>query len=147
MGLPFHVGALCAGADEKLCAKMAATGKIWGVASQLDNDSHDLYDLLQNVYGHPYSQRADTHKKSLKTDLARGKKTFPIVQAAQMVSALQEVARLDDTQVTQYQSELHEGIVITWGIVLLYRERARDYLREIEAMCPISPVLYLLLKL
>ena len=50
-----------------------------------------------------------------------------------------------DEQKEEYLRALNEGIITTWGICLLYRERARDRLQEIEAHRPIAPALGLLL--
>ena len=84
----------------------------------------------------------------MKSDLARGKKTLPIVLAAQIYDvALQKSPSQADQEKEEYLRSLHEGIMTTWGICLLYRERARDRLQEIEAQQPISPMLRLLLGL
>jgi hypothetical protein len=42
---------------------------------------------------------------------------------------------------------LQQGIVATWGISLLYRERAGECLRKIDALHPIPPLLRSLLRL
>ena len=46
-----------------------------------------------------------------------------------------------------YTNALNEGIITTWGISLLYRERAHDQLRQIETQHPVPYTLRLLLGL
>ena len=137
MSLACRLGALCAGADETLCEQFAEMGKLLGIAHQLDNDSHDLYYLLQGSLSSTVT--------SGKSDLERGKKTLPVVLAAQRENTLQQQALSADEEKQEYLKALHEGITITWGICLLYRERARDRLQEIEAQQPVDPLLRLLL--
>src|SRR5205814_666661 len=48
MSMACRFGAICAGADDKVCGKFAEIGELLGIAHQLDNDSHDLYHLLQS---------------------------------------------------------------------------------------------------
>lgn len=140
MRLACVLGCVCAGAPEDECAEFAEMGELLGIAHQLDNDAHDLYDLLQSVdilSGIPA-------EGNVKTDLARGKKTMPVVLAASM-TPLQESRELTDAEKQQYMRTLHEGIMATWGISLLYRERAGDLLQIISARRIVSPELRLLL--
>ncbi len=137
MSLACRLGALCAGADEDLCEQFAEMGKLLGIAHQLDNDSHDLYYLLQGSMSSTVT--------SGKSDLERGKKTLPVVLAAQSENTLQKQALSADEERQEHLKALHEGITTTWGICLLYRERARDRLQEIEARQSIDPLLRLLL--
>ena len=137
MSLACRLGALCAGADETLCEQFAEMGKLLGIAHQLDNDSHDLYYLLQGA--------TSSTATSGKSDLERGKKTLPVVLAAHSENSLQKQALSADEERQEHLKALHEGITTTWGICLLYRERARDRLQEIEARQPIDPLLRLLL--
>ena len=81
----------------------------------------------------------------MKTDLLRGKKTLPVVLAAKREATLQGTPLPADEEKKEYLRALNEGIIATWGICLLYRERARDRLQEIEAYRPIAPALRLLL--
>lgn len=145
--LACRLGALCAEADDELCESFSAMGEQLGIAAQLDNDSHDLYYLLH--IGDETSIEANQPiTRSFKTDLARSKKTLPVILAAGSNSALQSLSSLDDEGNQQtYLAALHEGITATWGICLLYRERARDYLQKIEARQSVSPALHLLLRL
>jgi geranylgeranyl pyrophosphate synthase len=146
--LACRLGALCAGADEVLCEQFSEFGELLGIAHQLDNDSHDLYYLLQGNTSSLALTETETSTGHVKSDLARGKKTLPIVLGAQMYNAaLQQSSLQTDQEKEEYLRSLHEGIVTTWGICLLYRERARDRLQEIEAQRPVAPLLSILLDL
>ena len=148
MRLACRLGVLCAGADEKLCEQFSEFGELLGIAHQLDNDSHDLYYLLQGNTSSLAPMETKTSTGGVKSDLAREKKTLPIVLAAQVYNAaLQKSSLQADQEKEEYLRSLHEGIVTTWGICLLYRERARDRLQEIEAQRPIAPLLSILLDL
>lgn len=148
MRLACRLGALCAGADEKLCERFSELGELLGIAHQLDNDSHDLYYLLQGNTSSLAPMETETSTRQVKSDLARGKKTLPIVLAAQMHNAaLQKSLQQADQEKEEYLRSLHEGIITAWGICLLYRERARDRLQEIEAQRPVAPLLSILLDL
>ena len=145
MRLACRLGALCAGANDELCEQFSELGELLGIAHQLDNDSHDLYYLLQGGTSTIGSTEAETVTRSIKTDLVRGKKTLPVVLAAKMDDTLQDSAPPVNGESDQYLRALHEGILTTWGICQLYRERARDRLQEIEAQKPVAPLLRLLL--
>ncbi|HLX57728.1 MAG TPA: polyprenyl synthetase family protein [Ktedonobacteraceae bacterium] len=134
-------GAICAGATEAERAEFAEIGELLGIAHQLDNDSHDLYYLLQSVD----TSSGMPAEGSAKTDLARGKKTLPVVLASSMSTPLQERRELSDGEKQEYRRALDEGIMTTWGISLLYRERAYDLLRAISLRSPLAPELSLLL--
>ena len=137
MSLACRLGALCAGADETLCEQFAEMGKLLGIAHQLDNDSHDLYYLLQGA--------TSSTVTSGKSDLERGKKTLSVVLAAQSENTLEKQILSAYEEKQEHLKALHEGITTTWGICLLYRERARDRLQEIEAQQTVDPLLRLLL--
>jgi geranylgeranyl pyrophosphate synthase len=141
MRLAFRMGALCAGADDALCEQFSELGELLGIAHQLDNDCHDLYDLLRGETIVP----GGGGTTNVKTDLVRRKKTLPVVLAVKGDSPLQKRSGLSDEEKKEYLQALHEGIIATWGICLLYRERARDRLGEIEAQKLIAPELRLLL--
>ncbi len=148
MRLACRLGALCASADDALCEQFSEFGELLGIAHQLDNDSHDLYYLLQGNTSSLAPTEIETSTGHVKSDLARGKKTLPIVLAAQMSNAaLQRSSLQADQEKEEYLRSLHEGIIATWGICLLYRERARDRLQEIEAQRPVAPLFYNLLDL
>ncbi len=143
MRLACRLGALCAGASDELCERFSELGELLGIAHQLDNDSHDLYYLLE---GETFATMP-AEATGVKSDLVRGKKTLPVVLAASKGYTLQRSLPLADEQKEEYLHALHESIITTWGICLLYRERARDRLQEIEAQRPIAPALHLLLGL
>lgn len=157
--LACRMGALCAKADNILVESFSTLGELLGIAGQLDNDAHDLSFLLQNTPPDDFSNGAGASATTRKSDLIRGKKTLPIVLAAASLSkagkstgdffdsALQKVSPLADSESEEYRQALHEGILATWGIALLYRERARDRLQDIEAEQPVSPALRLVLGL
>jgi geranylgeranyl pyrophosphate synthase len=146
MRLACRLGTLCAGANDTLYEQFSNLGELLGIAHQLDNDSHDLYYLLQGNTSSLAPTETKTSTGHVKSDLARGKKTLPIVLGAQMYNdALQKSSLQADQEKEEYLRSLYEGIITTWGICLLYRERARDRLQEIEAQKPVTPVLRLLL--
>lgn len=148
MRLACRLGALCAGANDTLCEQFSGLGELLGISHQLDNDAHDLYDLLQSSILDVIPGEVTLASSSGKTDLVRGKKTLPIVLAARKGITLQRTAlSVDKQKQEEYLNALHEGIITTWGISLLYRERARDRLQEIEAQQPIAPALHILLGL
>src|SRR6266849_4101150 len=146
MRLACRLGALCAGADDALCERFSEFGELLGIAHQLDNDSHDLYYLLQGNTSSLAPMETGTHIVHVKSDLARGKKTLPVVLAAQIYNTTFQKSSLQtDQEKEEYLRSLREGIIATWGICLLYRERARDRLQEIEAQKPVVSLLRLLL--
>lgn len=141
MRLACLLGAICASATKAQQSQIAEIGELLGIAHQLDNDAHDLYYLLESI-GTSMDLSAD---KNVKTDLARGKKTLPVVLAASMSRDLQDSSVLSDGEIQAHENTLREGIVTTWGISLLYRERANDRLRAISSRESLAPELRLLL--
>ncbi|HEV2581768.1 MAG TPA: polyprenyl synthetase family protein [Ktedonobacteraceae bacterium] len=157
MRLACQSGAICAGASKKVMQQFAELGTTLGIAHQLDNDAHDLYHLLH----HDFSPALDSGISSgqPKSDLARGKKTLPIVLSALSLADqpgrealantfdadLKNFTELSDKIKEEYRDILNEGILATWGICLLYRERARERLQEIEVQRPVALELRLLL--
>jgi geranylgeranyl pyrophosphate synthase len=141
LALACQMGALCAGLADEQVARCAEAGRLLGIAAQLDNDAHDLSELLQ-----PADQR-----NSQKSDLARGKKTLPIVLAArslQITYALEKdsidfryLELLKDSEREKCFGALREGILTTWGIALLYRERAREAFGQLVGVRFFSPAL------
>ncbi len=136
MRLACLLGALCAGAEPEHSQLFAELGMMLGIAHQLDNDAHDLeHELSQHS-----SSAALIPVEAKKADLARGKKTLPVILAAKEIP--QEHLSLSDEEKQEISLQaLYDGILATWGVCLLYRERARDCLRKIEAKQPISPAL------
>ena len=148
MRLACRLGALCAGTDEVMCEHFSELGELLGIAHQLDNDAHDLYYLLQSETSAVPPTKAENITRSIKTDLVRQKKTLPVVLAARVNSFLQKAsAVVDKEEKEEHLRALHEGIIATWGICLLYRERASDRLRMIEDQRPLAPALRFLLDL
>ncbi len=145
MRLACLVGAIVADADETLCTQFSEMGKLLGIAHQLDNDSHDLYYLLQAQTSTGDAGGSGTVTGSVKSDLARGKKTLPVVLAAHRERILQENAVEADEYSEEYKAALQAGIITTWGICLLYRERAHDCFQQIDAQKPVAPPLRMLL--
>jgi geranylgeranyl diphosphate synthase type I len=144
MRLACLLGAICAGATDAECAEFAEMGEILGIAHQLDNDAHDLYYLLESAI-----TSANTPvERSVKTDLARGKKTLPVVLAASIHESLQgnhESSDGENQEYEEYAQALREGIMTTWGISLLYREQARERFLAISSRRTLTPELCLLL--
>ena len=145
MRLACLMGALVADADETLCTQFGEMGELLGIAHQLDNDSHDLYYLLQAQTSTGDAVRPGTVTESVKSDLARGKKTLPVVLAAHSERILQENAAGADEDSEEYKAALQEGIITTWGICLLYRDRAHEFFQKIEAQKPVASPLRILL--
>ncbi len=138
MSLACLIGAMCVNASDEVIARFSELGKLLGIAHQLDNDSHDLYDILQHA-------QDSVLTGIVKSDIVRQKKTLPVVLAAQTMSTLQTSSMSDEERQKIYTDSLHEGIITTWGISLLYRERAHDQLRQIEMQHPVPHTLRLLL--
>jgi geranylgeranyl pyrophosphate synthase len=137
MRLACVIGCVFAQADVETCELFAEFGELLGIAHQLDNDSHDMYNILHSSEG-----------ELVKTDLERGKKTLPLVLAAKAARDVQNTqisSTIETEQQEGFKNFLDESIITTWGISLLYLERARDVLRKIEAKHRISPEFRLLL--
>lgn len=150
LSLACQLAALCADVVEKRLAQCVEMGRLLGIAAQLDNDAHDLSALV--LPGVEMGQ-------GQKSDLVRAKKTLPVVLAAHSLraryawderridAALRDLCALTEEERAACLSALYEGSVATWGIALLYRERARDCLRALEESGPISHTLRLILGL
>ena len=148
MRLPCLLGAICAGGDQDLCQQFAELGQMLGIAHQLDNDCHDLYHLLDGEASATLSASTRAEKMNSKTDLIREKKTLPVVFAAKKRELDQQGQQLVDKEEKKLsQSALQKGIIAAWGICLLYRERARNCLQQIENQRTVSPTLRCLLNL
>ena len=141
MRLACLLGATCAGATDAECAEVAEMAELLGIAHQLDNDAHDLYDLLESAD----ASSDNSVEKSVKTDLARGKKTLPVVLAASIYESLQGNHESSDGEKQKYMQALHEGIMTTWGVSLLYRQHAEERFLAISSRRPLALELRLLL--
>ena len=125
MSVIMELGALCTGVEKEICNKFAEFGRLLGIYHQIDNDNQDLGDLMHNVED---STTESSSQRPIKTDLIREKKTFPIVIASRQGDGDREKA-------------IHEGILASWGVSLLYRERAFECLQDLEERNLVSPLL------
>lgn len=141
MRLACLLGATCAGATNSECSEFAEMAALLGIAHQLDNDAHDLYYLLESA---GISSNTPV-ERSVKTDLVRGKKTLPVVLAAGVYESLQGNHESSDVEKQAYTQALREGIMTTWGVSLLYRERAEEHFLAISLQRSLAPELRLLL--
>lgn len=112
MHLACRLATECSNVSHDLSERFSQMGELLGIAHQLDNDAHDLYDLLYPKPG---------HTTSAKSDLLRRKKTLPVVLASQQ-STFEVGTPLTDER---YRTVLYSSIVQTWGMSYLYRNRAR----------------------
>jgi geranylgeranyl pyrophosphate synthase len=142
MKLACVAAALCAGSNKETLEQCARLGELLGIAHQLDNDSHDLYHLIQE--GLQYSASSEgIENESYKTDLIRHKKTLPIVIAMRGKKGGEGSTPQGDMS-QQRDQALQEGIISAWGISLLYRERAQELFHTIEIRHTVSDPLRLL---
>ena len=141
LALACQMGALCAGLNAAELERYAEVGRLLGIAAQLDNDAHDLYHLLQPAC--PVDRR--------KSDLARNKKTLPLVLAACVLQNetpadacnidFRALDHLAERERERYLCALREGILSTWGLALLYRERAREQVGSLLGEHALEPAL------
>jgi geranylgeranyl pyrophosphate synthase len=122
MRLTCLLGALSVEASEEICNLVAEMGQALGMAHQLDNDAHDLSAALQPPLN--ITEEILSPLPPVKSDLRRGKKTLPIILAAQQ-NTLQKEATAADTRSREL---LQEGIVATWSACLVYRTQVRSSL-------------------
>jgi geranylgeranyl pyrophosphate synthase len=146
LGLACRLAALCARVEEALVERCAELGHLLGIAAQLDNDAHDLSRLLRGT-------------DSCKSDLRRGKKTLPVVlavhslratcllEAGEIEQAFLQLPSLAEQTRQIYLAALREGILTTWGLSLLYRERARESCDQIVGDSPLRADLFQVLGL
>jgi len=134
MALVCRMGALCAGATALVCDDFTQLGRLLGIAHQLDNDAHDLYRSLQ-----------ETSTDPAKSDIVR-QQTLPFALAAQI--RLQNKAERADTSTRAEDLDaLNQGMLETWGLGMLYRERAHALAHSLAEQGLLSPQLLLLLGL
>lgn len=136
MRLTCLLGALSVEAPEEICSLVAEMGMALGMAHQLDNDAHDLSAALPPL---ATAEESPAQLPPIKSDLRRGKKTLPIVLAAQQ-NTLQKVSTTADMRSREL---LQEGIVATWSACLVYRTQVRSSLDLLIAMLqrPLPPAL------
>jgi geranylgeranyl pyrophosphate synthase len=143
MKLVCVAGAICAGSDDQTREQCAQLGELLGIAHQLDNDSHDLYHLIQEGLRYP-SDEIEKDKKVFKTDLIRHKKTLPIVLAQRALS--NRLGNIQQGEMSEHSIQsLNEGIISTWGSSLLYQARAQELFHTLETRHTVSVPLRLLL--
>jgi geranylgeranyl pyrophosphate synthase len=137
MRLTCLLGALSVEAPEEICNLVADMGMALGMAHQLDNDAHDLSAALLPPL--TTTEESPAQLPPIKSDLRRGKKTLPIVLAAQQ-NTLQKVSTTADTRSREL---LQEGIVATWSACLVYRTQVRSSLDLLIAILqrPLPPAL------
>lgn len=145
VSMALRLGAICAGADDDLLQQLTELGELLGISHQLDNDAHDLYHLIQGERTSAAVSDEDTPVHAKKSDLERGKKTLPVVLAVRDDETLQRFATMTDEESRGYAQALQEAIISTWGICLLYRERARERLQKLDAKKPVPFALRMLL--
>jgi geranylgeranyl pyrophosphate synthase len=136
MSLACRLGALCAGAPEQACEEWARLGELMGLAHQLDNDAHDVYDDLS----------ADVLTRREEGGRALATKTLPVVLAAHIYTQQRPRAgeALEADRVL-WQLALQEALLTTSCTALLYRERVRAYLSRLDAQRRVPPALRFLL--
>jgi geranylgeranyl pyrophosphate synthase len=134
MRLACLLGALSVEASEEICNLVAEMGLALGMAHQLDNDAHDLSAALHT----PLSTAGEL--LPVKSDLRRGKKTLPIILAAQQKTLQDDSIAAD----TRNRELLQEGIVATWSACLIYRTQVRSSLDLLAAILqrPLTPALH-----
>lgn len=137
------MGAIAAGASDEQRDLFALLGEQLGISHQLDNDSHDLEQLVS----FRTTRRGAQHQQmseEVKTDILRGKKTLPVFFAAEKGVTLLKTAEAVDRLTEEHVQVLYAASVKTWGICLVYRERVRDCLREIAKHARIPLALFTL---
>ena len=139
MSLACRLGALCAGVSEQACVAWARLGELMGLAHQLDNDAHDVYDILA----------ADVLTRREVDAQGRAAKKLPVVLATQIYAKQRKLRSHADGDQEEdqriWQLALQEAIVNTSCKAVLYRERARAHLEQLDARHPLSPALRFLL--
>ena len=137
MRLTCLLGALSVEASEEICNIVAEMGLALGMAHQLDNDAHDLSAALSPPL--ITAEEFPSQLPPIKSDLRRGKKTLPIILAAQQ-NTLQKIPTAADKRSREL---LQEGIVATWSACLVYRTQVRSSLDLLIAILqrPLPPAL------
>lgn len=142
MSLACRLGALCAGVPEHVCVEWASLGELLGLSHQLDNDAHDFRAVLATDILVPWG-------KDAQGSAGRGTKTLPVVLAAHIYSRRR--ARVSPASTGErgdmavWQLALQEAFVNTSCQAVLYRERARAHIEQLDAQRPLLPSLHFLL--
>jgi geranylgeranyl pyrophosphate synthase len=144
VSLACSLATISTSAPEQIRDLFASAGLQVGIAYQLDNDIRDLSTLLDPSL----ASGDDTYK----TDLARNKKTLPIVLAAERLAYHQQHASPVSSVGAQnaYLSQSYEeALKASLAVSFYYRSRAVTILKEIEVASGVqtSPELRFLLSL
>jgi len=126
-------GAQVACADADTCDQFARIGRLEGIAHQLNNDCHGLYESV-----HPRPGMGNT-------DIQRNKKTRPIIMAAQRGYDPLHLDTVPFEMREEYLRVIDEEIVLTWGLGRLYHERAYEQWQKIATRYTPDPALETLL--
>ena len=132
-----RIGALMAGADDRIVDLLARFGKANGAIAQLANDAQDVTPRVSGDEPDILPER--------KTDLRMRKRTLPIVFALRddspQPNALQRAFSGDPTQPMD-EEELRRAIVDAGGlqfvnlIIEVHRQNALEVLAELESLRP-----------
>jgi octaprenyl-diphosphate synthase len=121
-----RLGALFAGADERVADELEGFGRDLGIAFQI---ADDLLDVLGEE---------KTTGKSLGTDLEKQKPTLPIIRALQVASASDRQAILDIVSGDERRTELLEPYLARYEAIDYTRQRALSFStrarRRLEAL-------------
>ncbi len=139
MRLACLVGVLIADANHKQRELFSELGTLLGTAYQLDDDGRVLSStlskgsttiLMEDKLANPFYEASLLNKK----------RTLPIVLAGQLAAKAEGIHQ-ETTKFSDNKKTIIEGTVITWGISLLYLERARSCLQKIEVNRPFDPIM------
>jgi geranylgeranyl pyrophosphate synthase len=125
------LGALSVDAPTELCDLVADLGHNLGISHQLDNDARDLEAALGVATAPPSDALTTLPSPPVKTDLQRGKKTLPIILAAEQRATLQNAEPPVDRN---ERDLLQDGIEVTRQMSRLYLDRARSHIQQLEAV-------------
>lgn len=142
MRLAFQLAALVAQTDAACSNLCAEIGEVAGIGFQFANDCHALRDFLDAGVS-----RRDDRLTFNSTDIARRKKTLPLVLARQY-QLLQKSTPRSDYE-SQEADALYDGFIAAWGIRLLKNDEVRSGFARLEHQLgtQIRPLLFALLGL
>jgi geranylgeranyl pyrophosphate synthase len=136
-----RLATLAVNAPGEIGDAFAEIGERVGTAFQIENDTHDLEGLLSAT------------RESGKSDLVRGKKTLPIIFAAQQYAALQHSLPSTDSENQESRDPslvsraYEDAIAASLGCAVYLRKEARTLALLIEEQQgrPLPQELYILL--
>lgn len=122
-----RIGARVAGASERQLEALSEFGYHLGIAAQLEND---LRDVAPNA--------------PVKSDIRRGKKTLPLVSAADF-GAVIDASSCDDKAFANTRRSLAASGALhyTWVVMQSHRQAARDALDRLEKTGEVQPLVAL----